>query len=457
MMRWILRSIQAAALTAALTGCDRQVSISEPIEGVLAADPAPTTGPVDEGSITPITTVTNPGASPDADSATSEAAVRLTPPAQLAGVPGIGVLSPVLIGPDGNAIELSCCDAAGAYSAVVPLDNEGLWAGTIQWQAPFDVEPVTVLQADVFVDISAQVDSTAAVDITPDSYSLTLDSDGDGIENLTELVMGTSPFNVSDASEDFLSATVRIPRVTANQVPLIDGDVGEYVPGTTVLSGEWEQAVQVDVQGNRLSIGNLMFSVAGSRDAENHHWMALHDGTWLYLLAIIDDSGLHQFDSQEILKPWRDDSLELFVDGDNSMQSTYDSVDDFSMHVVLLDTREGGVNSSTNADPKLYRSVNSVPLPASVVFSTGPLKGPRVPEGFASEGQLQDVYEMAIRITDLNIELGRTFGFEFQFSDDDDAGDRDAKWGWFHPAGTTSDNDFSWRDPRFIGRAVLLP
>jgi len=191
--------------------------------------------------------------------------------------------------------------------------------------------------------------------------------------------------------------------------------------------------------------------------SENHHWLALHDGTWLYVLVIVDDAGEHHFDSQEVAKPWRDDSMEIFIDGDNSQQPSYDNVDDFSAHIVTLDTLEGGSNSSSNANPNVFRSINSVPLPPGLVFTTGPSRGPDAPAGLASNGAPQDVYEIALRLTDVNIEMARTFGFELQFSDDDDAGDRDAKWAWVHPPGNSIDNDFTFRDPRFMGRAVLEP
>jgi len=256
----------------------------------------------------------------------------------------------------------------------------------------------------------------------------------------------------------YLDATVRIPRISADQVPVIDGDAGNYQVGSTNFSGEWSNAVSVDVDGNRLSIDNLMFTSPGFNvGVENHHWMAMHDGTWLYVLVIIDDAGLHQFDTREFAKPWKDDSIEVFFDGDNSQAPMYDQVDDTAMHFMLLDSPDGVANSSSNEFPKIYQSVNSVPLPAGLVFTTGPVKGPAAPDGFTSGGVSQDVYELVFRLDDVNISVGRTFGFEVQFDDDDDGLDRDAKWGWHHPAGNSADNDFTWRDPRFMGRVVLEP
>lgn len=480
MAQWMMLLV----VVMAISGCSRQVSITDDVAGAVdsgllasgtdtsvdASIVAPLTETDDDPEVIAVSTpVVNPVGSPETEAApiapvsapaapslVSEAAVRLSDPVTLSDTPGVGELTPVLRSPDGTIIDLTCCDEGGAWTGVVPLDAQQEWSGTILWQTEQGDEVLDVLSASAFV----QGASPDVQDISPDGYARDTDSDGDGVNNLTELVLGTSPLNVTDASTDFLSAQVRVPRVAPSQAPIIDGQAGDYAPGTTDFVGEWENAVSSDINGSRLSLANLMHTSPGVvRDggSENHHWLALHDGTWLYVLVIVDDAGEHHFDSQEVAKPWRDDSMEIFIDGDNSQQPSYDNVDDFSAHIVTLDTLEGGSNSSSNANPNVFRSINSVPLPPGLVFTTGPSRGPDAPAGLASNGAPQDVYEIALRLTDVNIEMARTFGFELQFSDDDDAGDRDAKWAWVHPPGNSTDNDFTFRDPRFMGRAVLEP
>jgi len=183
----------------------------------------------------------------------------------------------------------------------------------------------------------------------------------------------------------------------------------------------------------------------------------MHDGEWLYLLVIVDDNGKHHFDSKDTEFPWKDDSIEIYFDGDNSQEPNYDEVDDRGIAVVLFDWDDGTANASINAEPKVFPTLNSLPLPAGLEFATGPLQGPTPPLLEAVSTLPPDVYEIALLISDLNIMLGHTFGFEVQVLDDDDGGDRDAKWGWHHPRGDSPDNDFTWRDPRFMGRLVLLP
>ncbi len=499
----MIRSTLWLFLLISISGCDRQVNIDSPESVVQSAVVTPSANasamlpepvapvvfdsPVVEASMdapvdafieatpeaTPEAPVEAPVEASDSDSlsdsdmsaspmsivepptgAFTTGRVRVAEPPLLALSAGLVEFEPVLVSDDGSRVELICCDADDHWTGEVPLDDQAQWNGLLQWATTVNGEELVVLEAEI--QLQAPIDDE--VDISPESYDRDLDSDGDGIGNLTELVEGTNADNVLDVSQDFLDASVRIPRVDPLSVPIIDGRAGDYEPGTTRFSGEWANAVQADVDGNRLSIDNLMFASEGfATSAENHHWLAMHDGTWLYVLVIVDDAGLHHFDSREVAKPWRDDSIEVFVDGDNSQLQTYDQVDDFSMHLMMLNSEASGSNSSSDATPNIFRSVNSVALPAGIVFSTGPLQGPSAPAEFASSGTNQDVYEFAIRISDVNIELGRTFGFELQIDDDDDAGDRDSKWGWAHPTGNGDDNDFTWRDPSFMGRAVLLP
>lgn len=455
----------------AVTACERQVEIidGDDPSSMIASVPQQDSLPIPNPGVPPSNMPVAPDVSTSPDTPTvppapistpttivsddSQVSIGLVRPFMLDDTAGIGDIVPVLQNIDGSLIPLMCCDDNGGYFAAVPLNLEQQWSGKILWRTS-GIDPIVVLESQIEV----LAENSGTLNITPAFYNRDIDTDGDGVTNIAELVLGTDPLDATDASTDFLSATVRIPRVEMNQVPIIDGNAGSYATGTTRFIGEWENAVQVDVAGNRLSIGNLMFTAPDvERGSENHHWAAMHDGTWLYLLVVIDDSGLHHFDTQDPRKPWRDDSIELFIDGNNSQSSMYDQVDDFSAHIVLLDTAEGGVNSSSNASPKVFRSVNSVPLPAGVVFTTGPGKGPTAPATANSIAAPQDVYEIAMRISDLNIVPGRTFGFEVQFDDDDDAGDRDAKWGWQHPAGNSADNDFTWQDPSFMGRVVLSP
>jgi len=462
----MIRSMLFLCLVITLSACGRQVDIVDPNAVMPTTDgpppspgPGPGSDPAAENPAAENPAAENPAAEPGllpvADSGLQ--VVTLSLPELLQNSPLLDSAFPVLVGPGDSVVAMDCCDSDGDWVAAIPLDEDNSWAGTIEWVVFQGDNGIIVLESSVSLSSS---DSATEIDITPESYNRSLDSDGDGVDNLAEISLGTNPIDSADVSADFLSASVRIPRISFEDRPLIDGLSGEYQVDSTRFSGEWAAALGSDTEGNRLSIDNLMFSVVDNQaDNENHHWLAMHDGTWLYLVVVIDDAGRHQSDSNDLSRPWQDDAIELFFDGDNSMRPNYDNVDDTQMTIKLLDNSSGDANSSTNAFPKVFAGENSVPLPAGLVFATGPQKGPLAPVGFSSSasGVRQDVYEIAIRLSDINVVVGRTFGMELQFDDDDNGGSRDAKWGWFHDAGNRPSNDFTGRDPRFMARVVLLP
>lgn len=247
---------------------------------------------------------------------------------------------------------------------------------------------------------------------------------------------------------------VLIPRVSAANAPAIDGQRQDYIPGGQLLGGEWRSSVQTYVTGGRLRIDNLMIDNRGNgNDFHNHHWAAMHDGTYLYLLVVSDDAGERVSDTNEPDKIWKDDDLEVYIDGNNSKLNSYDGVDDFHFHINMLDPVTRGSNNSYNETQRSLQAVNSATLPSDMSFATGPGQGPESPRNVPR----QDIYEMRIKISELNITLGQPFGIEFQINDDDDGDSRDVKWGWNHPIGTSQDNDLTWQDPSYMGTAILMP
>lgn len=69
----------------------------------------------------------------------------------------------------------------------------------------------------------------------------------------------------------------------------------------------------------------------------------------------------------------------------------------------------------------------------------------------------RDTWEMRLSLEEFSIPVGATIGFEVQYNDDKDGGDRDAKWGWFHPSRVDTDIDYTWRIPRYMGTLRLEP
>jgi len=247
-------------------------------------------------------------------------------------------------------------------------------------------------------------------------------------------------------------ANVLIPRILPRQAPDIDGlDVQLNRAGA--LIGEWAQAVQMDDAGEGLWIDRLMLVNSGNQDpAEDgeqlHRWAAMHDGVNLYVLVLSDDVGFRSSDSPQI---FRDDALEVFIDGNNSKLAEWGDADDFHFLIALQQ------EDSDEANDEVANRVVTGPSPKSdmfdFTFSTGPGLGP---DGIRRANFEQDVYELAIPIADAGITIGEPFGFELQLDDDDNGGERDTKWGWFHRSRSNDSNvDDTYLIPSVMGTVTL--
>ncbi len=145
-------------------------------------------------------------------------------------------------------------------------------------------------------------------------------------------------------------------------------------------------------------------------------WRALWTDNAFYMLVEVTDNTLHK-DSPDS-QWWKDDSIEIFIDADNSKDGTYDGVNDFQYGLRYND---GTVRIGTN-------SVNQ---------STG------IEFSIVETGQ---GYRLEIKIPWSTL-LGMTpsaddlIGLEVHINDDDDGGDRDAKVAWY------GDHDDCWHDP----------
>lgn len=347
-----------------------------------------------------------------------------------------GVTSDVSAGDASDVLSAEEISALG--SSVGSVSGTTDQVGTDQSQTGID-QPVVEQPA---VQPVVQPNEVASPDVTPIT------------DNGTDTINGTSTNTGTGtpASPDN-NSIVRIPFTDRPNAPKIDGDTLDYLAGTELLDGEWRSSAQFNGANEPLSISQYMFGEPGTNNnSASHHWAAVHDGVYLYVLVVSDDAGEHFQDTNELRKPWKDDSVELFIDGNNSRLNQYDGVDDFHMTINLFSSTDV-VNSSFIANPKITASETSATLPSDLIFAAGPGKGPAAID-FA-RGR-KDIYEIRLKLSELNIQVGSPFGIELQINDDDNGGSRDAKWGWNHPAGNSSDNDFTWQNPSFMGTAILL-
>ena len=212
---------------------------------------------------------------------------------------------------------------------------------------------------------------------------------------------------------------VLVPYVS--QRPDIDGQIA---------TNEWRSAAVAGTSNFETSFNDidnlLLANVPDYIDGSGYSsWMAMHDGTNLYV-HVRTSSDTHKLflDSDQ---PWHDDSFEIFIDGDNSKGEEFDGVNDFQISLSADSSTLEPLISGRSA-PGLgifYRSVNK--------FQSHP------------------IIEVAINLESAGIEIGKPFGFDVHINEDDNGGDRDAKWGWFEKSGF----DRSWFNPSVLGTLLL--
>jgi hypothetical protein len=261
----------------------------------------------------------------------------------------------------------------------------------------------------------------------------------------------TTPDSLAESTETTpgpvtAEADTVVPRIATSDAPKIDGN-NVAIDSDGQLTGEWAAAVQFDSSGALLLIDNLIIDI----NAENpdgtpyRRWAAMHDGTHLYVVVIVDDNGDRQRDSLSDLT--QDDSLELFLDGDNSKSSSYGS-DDFHR---IFPVRLPGIDKRS-ANKGDVAGPNSSPTGLIVTFATGPGNGP---DGIRRARFEQDVYELKIDLSSAGINTNEAFGFELQINDDDGGDGRDSKWAWKHVSRSTSDVDGTIDNPSTMGTLKL--
>ena len=280
----------------------------------------------------------------------------------------------------------------------------------------------------------AVINSNQSVRITADEYDTdSFDDDSDRISNLTERLENTNPFDALDPGVD--RPQVFLPAIDPANAPVIDG----------LYDAVWGNAGFLDRNRANLQIDNLMIDQGAIRlDGETEYqWAGMHDGEYLYLFVFGEfvDRRTPFADSE---MDWHDDALDIFLDGDNSKLNSYDGVNDFHFIMPLL--KRGDVpieNRSGDVDSRLTLGINSAALSAGLDFATCYCDTDR------------NTWEVRINLDAVQIQVGQAFGLELQLNDDNDGGDRDAKWGWFHPSRINVDVDNTWRIPGFMGTALL--
>ena len=235
------------------------------------------------------------------------------------------------------------------------------------------------------------------------------DQDRDGTPNLTELRRGTNPLATDPE--------YTIPVVAGGVVPIIDGDLQE---------SSWYALRLVEAGGNALPIDVILEGAADSSDnPAERFFTAVHDFTNLYVGVQIRDNTIVVDSAQQ---RWLDDSIEVYIDGDNSRLSSYDGTNDLALNFRFDD-------ASAQAS-RVVAGSDSLAVPDTLQYA--------MTHDFA-RGVTQ--LEFVVPLADLSIDIRVGMGLEVQYNDDDDSGGRDRKYGWRGPAG----EDNAWMNPTWFG------
>jgi len=185
-------------------------------------------------------------------------------------------------------------------------------------------------------------------------------------------------------------------------------------PGSTEWATSTSTGIIDGVNDNNLTNNLLESSVSGYRDgARAGDWFASHDKENLYIGFVARNEGSATGNNQDFrdsADPRDDDSIDIYIDGDNSKGLSYDGVNDFHTTLTYIDNGNQvypGPNSAASLD---------------ITYSAAPDRDMRW-------------YEIMINLESAGIVVGKPFGFEIQLNEDDNGGSRDARFGWFERSG----------------------
>jgi hypothetical protein len=187
--------------------------------------------------------------------------------------------------------------------------------------------------------------------------------------------------------------------------------------GTVVIDGKAEALWS---QAREYKIGNVIYSPPSNDEDFSASYKALFDDKNLYVLVNVTDDSLNN-DSSDF---WLDDSVEVFVDADNSKSGNYGD-NDYQFHF-------GWAESNPSMGESHHNQIRGVE------FAVG-----RADAGY----QVEIKFPWAT----LGVEpsVGKKIGLDVHVNDDDDGGDRDTKLTW------RGKEDNAWQNPGAFGTAEL--
>lgn len=291
----------------------------------------------------------------------------------------------------GRVSSESGCDYLGFYIDGVKQDE---WAGEQDWaQVSFPVTAGTrTFEWTYSKDGSASSgDDTAWID-----------------DIAFPIAAGAEPEPSADAD-----VLVRSPN---SAMPVIDG----------VVDAVWSLSTEQ-------SIARLVAGIGPSGPADcSGAWRALWNWECIYVLVVVRDEALRA--DSGISRSWNDDSVEFYIDGNNSKGTSVDNDD--HQYVFRWNTRVETPRAYHHGAPSLVGVEYAV-------FTTG-------------DGYLFEIKIPWTSIMGRAPAAGQLIGIEVWINDDDNGGDRDSQISWF---GTNADgwnNPSLWATGQLVGGSTLI-
>ncbi len=176
------------------------------------------------------------------------------------------------------------------------------------------------------------------------------------------------------------------------------------------------------------TIGTSQVGTAPSSPADcSGTWRALWNWEYLYVLAVVKDDTLTN-DSGGGNNKWNDDSVEFYVDGDNSKGSSVDEND----HQYTA-----------------WWNNEVLEEPSAIHHGAPSLVGVEYAVATTDDGYLLEIKLPWMSIMGEPPTPGQLIGFDVWINDDDDGGDRDSQISWYSTDGN------GWQDPSVWAVAAL--
>lgn len=217
-------------------------------------------------------------------------------------------------------------------------------------------------------------------------------------------------------------------KVKAGAIP--GGTFGEVIecafPNTVKLDGNLDDLAWQQAPWHLVEHGEGTQPAADDKDA-SYEFACVADDKWLYVAFKVSDDTIVSGENVAC-DVWKDDSVEIYIDGGNEKKAAYDIND--AQITIGVDNIGGDINK-----PKLGGCVG---------VTQGPATGTKVAVVKAAGGW---IVEAAVPLKnsgwDIKPKDGLIIGFNTHFNDDDDKGERDGKLIW----SKKDIADRSWTDP----------